>query len=150
MSISNNKINKHSSTNSFNNLNGSKILYYGKLFIQMEYLNGKTLNTYLKDNKNKFKSLKFTLNIFKQILDGLIYLHSNNFIHRDIKPSNIMIQNDQNNILTCKIIDFGLCVESEHQIKRVLSVNKDLNKKGHTIDIGTTLWAPKEQQNAKD
>jgi len=44
------------------------------------------------------------INIFKQILSGLLYLHSNGIYHRDIKPDNILIDNDNN----IKITDFGL------------------------------------------
>lgn len=40
----------------------------------------------------------------KQMITGLLVLHSNNFFHRDIKPSNFLIST--NNII--KLIDFGL------------------------------------------
>ena len=51
--------------------------------------------------------------IFKQILSGLSYLHSNNIVHRDLKLENILISDVEfvpitgEEYLDIKIIDFG-------------------------------------------
>lgn len=40
---------------------------------------------------------------FKQLMEGLGYLHSSGFAHRDLKPENLMLDNNFN----LKIADFG-------------------------------------------
>jgi serine/threonine protein kinase len=43
--------------------------------------------------------------LFKQIVEGMAYLHSRGIAHRDLKPENILIDGAFNG----KIIDFGFC-----------------------------------------
>ena len=47
--------------------------------------------------------------VFKQLLDVIKYLHSNNILHRDLKPENIMIIKNEisGQIEGIKLIDFG-------------------------------------------
>ena len=41
---------------------------------------------------------------FRQIVEGIVYMHDNGYIHRDIKPSNILVDNNDD----VKIADLGL------------------------------------------
>lgn len=61
-----------------------------------------TLESILK-SRNKKLTFEEKINIFKQILSGVQFLHSNRIIHQDIKPANILFVDG-----IPKICDFGL------------------------------------------
>lgn len=71
------------------------------LFIQTE-LCDYTLREYI-DTKMVSNSVEQKFNYWKQILQGIQYIHSQGIIHRDVKPSNIFFLNG-----IVKIGDFGL------------------------------------------
>ena len=72
-------------------------------FFAMEYIEGKTLDQYLKAHGSiPYRS---ALKIAGHIALGLAYAHAHHIIHRDLKPGNIMLENANHNV---KIIDFGL------------------------------------------
>lgn len=71
-------------------------------YIVMEYINGITLKSYLKQNDNHI-SVQKTLQMMQPVIHSLAKVHDMNLIHRDISPDNIMICKDG----SVKILDFG-------------------------------------------
>jgi serine/threonine protein kinase len=78
-------------------------------FIVMEYINGKELWDYLKDNIENITEQKL-LDLCIQALKGLEFIHANGIAHGDIKLENFMISNGDDRL---KYIDFGFgCSET--------------------------------------
>ena len=90
---------KHSNIVTLNEL----ILQKNELIMVFEFI-GVNLFEYAK-NLEEIPEYKIR-NIAFQILQGLAYMHKNNFFHRDMKPENILISGDQ-----VKLADFGLAKE---------------------------------------
>jgi len=75
--------------------------------IEMEYIDGYNLNGKLIRNLDEYPkplNSKKSINLIKQIAEGLKHAHDKNIIHRDIKPSNILLTPN----LIPKITDWGL------------------------------------------
>ena len=102
------------------------------LFIQME-----KADYSLKDIINQI-DYKKKIEIFKQIVIGLEYIHSKNIIHRDLKPGNILIVNKK-----IKIGDFGLSKSVGKNLDNNLTIdNLDGNLTGR---MGSVLYSSPEQ-----
>lgn len=72
------------------------------MLIIMEYISGGNLQSFLKKRRKLIE--KTAKILFKQIIEGIRYMHSQNIVHRDIKLENVLI--DLNNNI--KICDFGV------------------------------------------
>jgi serine/threonine protein kinase len=72
------------------------------VYITMEYLEGESLEDYLRNNRSMTVAQAF--DIIKQVAQGLAYAHDKGFVHADIKPANIFLTND----FGVKLLDFGI------------------------------------------
>lgn len=85
----------------------------GWVFLVMELVRGGELFDRIVQNKslNEVEAK----HVFRQLLEGVGYMHSRNVIHRDLKPENILIASSRpaepegaGTLLEVKIADFGL------------------------------------------
>eukprot|EP00826_Nyctotherus_ovalis_P053888 TRINITY_DN7033_c0_g1_i3.p1 TRINITY_DN7033_c0_g1~~TRINITY_DN7033_c0_g1_i3.p1 ORF type:complete len:608 (+),score=134.11 TRINITY_DN7033_c0_g1_i3:179-2002(+) len=73
-----------------------------QLYLIMEYATHGELFDYIVLHKRVDEAT--ALRLFRQIVSGMAYLHSQNIIHRDLKPENLLLDSGDN----IKIVDFGL------------------------------------------
>jgi serine/threonine protein kinase len=114
----------------------------GEAYIQMEYLEGKSLATALreKDEKGKFK-VNFTpkriAHIALQMCSALKAAHEKGVVHRDIKPDNVFLTErvGQSDFFV-KVLDFGIAK---------LVNNEEQQQQERGIVIGTVLYMSPEQ-----
>ena len=81
---------------------------YG-LCIEEEYVEGRTLQAYLKENHTDDEKIA----ILNQIADALRYAHQQGIIHRNIKPSNVLVTTQGDYV---KLIDFSVLSPEEVKI----------------------------------
>jgi tetratricopeptide (TPR) repeat protein len=84
--------------------------YKGKLYIAMEYLQGKTMAQKIKE-VGKI-DLRKCLAVMIQVTDALAFIHSKRIVHRDLKPANIMLTDNNKNGTSdvVKLLDFGVAL----------------------------------------
>nr|D4A7V9.2 RecName: Full=eIF-2-alpha kinase GCN2; AltName: Full=Eukaryotic translation initiation factor 2-alpha kinase 4; AltName: Full=GCN2-like protein [Rattus norvegicus] len=119
------------------------------LYIQMEYCEKSTLRDTI--DQGLFRDTSRLWRLFREILDGLAYIHEKGMIHRDLKPVNIFLDSDDH----VKIGDFGLATDhlafnaegkqddqaGDHVIKS--------DPSGHlTGMVGTALYVSPEVQGS--
>ena len=68
----------------------------------MEFCDNQTLRSAI-DN-GLYKDTKRVWRMFREIIEGLLHIHSQGMIHRDLKPVNIFLDSSDQ----VKIGDFGL------------------------------------------
>ena len=72
----------------------------------MEYVDGASLEDILRQHiqDGGWLPIEQALDYFTQMLEGLLFAHSNALYHRDLKPSNILVSK----LEVVKLVDFGL------------------------------------------
>ncbi|WP_413171060.1 CHASE2 domain-containing protein [Anabaena azotica] len=104
-----------------------------EFYLVQEYILGNTLSEELTPEKGA-KTEAYVVNILKEILEILVFIHQQRVIHRDIKPSNIIRCSENNKLV---LIDFGAVKLIQPQI--------DEETELATVAIGTRGYSPPEQ-----
>ena len=105
-----------------------------KIFIAMEYLEGRTIKSLVEKESNSL-TIKKVLEIAIQIAEGLAAAHEKGIVHRDIKSDNIILTPKGK----IKIMDFGLAK---------LKGASRLTQAGSTV--GTAAYMSPEQAQGED
>ena len=91
--------------------------------------------------------------LFRQILEGLAYIHGLNVIHRDLKPSNVFLDSNGD----VKIGDFGLATTGTDRGDRSIAIGGSYNSvsgrrslvdgdESLTSGLGTPIYVSPEQE----
>ncbi|BBD68618.1 serine/threonine protein kinase [Nostoc commune NIES-4072] len=104
----------------------------GDFYLVQEFIDGHALTQEIVPGQRLSENV--VLNLLKDILEVLSFVHQNNIIHRDIKPQNLMRRHSDQKIV---LIDFG-------SIKKIGALGAGL-----TISVGTPGYMPSEQAKGK-
>ncbi|MDZ8224647.1 serine/threonine-protein kinase [Nostoc sp. ChiVER01] len=104
----------------------------GDFYLVQEFIDGHALTQEIVPGQPLSENT--VLNLLKDILEVLSFVHQNNIIHRDIKPQNLMRRHSDQKIV---LIDFG-------SIKKIGALGAGL-----TISVGTPGYMPSEQAKGK-
>jgi serine/threonine protein kinase len=115
-------------------VNDADITDDGLAFMVMDLLDGRTLETELKEAG--VISLERVNALLELICDAVAYAHNKNVVHRDLKPGNIMLVKEENGEESLRILDFG--------IAKILSASNRTN----TRIFGSSYYVSPEQTMA--
>jgi serine/threonine protein kinase, bacterial len=104
-----------------------------EFYLVQEYVPGHPLSAELKDGTKWGE--RQVIELLQEILDILVFIHSQGVIHRDIKPDNIMRRQVDRRLI---LIDFGA-------IKQVRTQHAQNAQHSMTVAIGTPGYMPIEQ-----
>ena len=113
--------------------------FKGNLFLVLEYVSHDL--TGLMDMCFRFTEVQVKC-IFRQLLDVLDYIHTNNYVHRDLKCSNILLTSS----FQLKLADFGLarCLDASSFLFDNNSDETDLALQDLTNKVITLWYRPPE------
>jgi serine/threonine protein kinase len=74
----------------------------------MEYVGQCSLRQYLKNFENRRLPEREAKIIFREVVSGIEYCHTQNVCHRDIKLENILLTDEGK---TVKLVDFGFAIK---------------------------------------
>jgi eukaryotic-like serine/threonine-protein kinase len=107
---------------------------HSEFYLVQEFIEGETLSAELERGK---LSTTATIQVLREILIGLSFVHAENTIHRDLKPDNIIRRSSDNTLV---LIDFGAVKEV-----RQTTLTTPNARTLASIGFGTEGYMPSEQ-----
>ena len=98
----------------------------GNAFIVMELIDGSTFQEIL--DRHGRPPLSLTLEMARQSLRALGYLHRQRIVHRDVAPDNLMLTRDVDGHALVKVIDLGIAKAFEEAASSLTSTGVFLGK----------------------
>ncbi|WP_372369943.1 serine/threonine protein kinase [Candidatus Uabimicrobium sp. HlEnr_7] len=86
--------------------------YKDTYYFTMDFINGVTLDQYIKQENPSFQK---RVTILISVLEGLWFSHQKGIIHRDLKPDNILIDSQGLVIIT----DFGISRDNDESLTKL-------------------------------
>jgi eukaryotic-like serine/threonine-protein kinase len=111
-----------------------------EFYLAQEFIEGKPLTQELIEGKAW--SEPYVIDLLKDLLHVLSFVHQQQVIHRDIKPSNLIRRKQDNRI---ELIDFG----AVKQVGTQGAIDPESGLTNVTISIGTKGYMPNEQLAGK-
>lgn len=105
-----------------------------EFYLVEEYIPGHTLSEELPPVTRRVQKEPFVIQMLKEVLEILAFVHQHRVIHRDIKPSNIIRSEIDNRLV---LIDFGAV--------KLMQPPSSEETELATVAIGTRGYAPPEQ-----
>jgi eukaryotic-like serine/threonine-protein kinase len=111
-----------------------------EFYLAQEFIEGKPLTQELVEGKAWSEA--YVIDLLKDLLHVLSFVHQQQVIHRDIKPSNLIRRKKDNRI---ELIDFG----AVKQVGTQGAIDPESGLTNVTISIGTKGYMPNEQLAGK-
>eukprot|EP01129_Flabellula_baltica_P011071 TRINITY_DN4770_c0_g1_i3.p1 TRINITY_DN4770_c0_g1~~TRINITY_DN4770_c0_g1_i3.p1 ORF type:complete len:401 (-),score=90.94 TRINITY_DN4770_c0_g1_i3:24-1226(-) len=109
------------------------------MYLVMELVTGGELFDQIIENKKY--SERDAVEIIKQILDAIAYMHENGIAHRDLKPENLLVADDG----SIKVTDFGLSKDYSLETLQTSCGTPDYVApevlKGVSYDSAVDIWS---------